>query len=153
MSGWRPALRIARREMLRAKGRSLLVLVMVLLPVTAVATMSTLLRTSEVDRVEGLPSTLGAASARLDVVSGRVQQDPLARSIGQYEQVPPPTPEQIRARLPQGARLLEVRERYDSPRLQHGEVGRRVTPVAVDLRDPERRASFRVVAGRAPGDG
>lgn len=150
MRGWRPALRIARREMLRAKGRSLLVLVMVLLPVTAVATMSTLLRTSEVDRVEGLPSTLGAASARLDVTSGRVQQDPLARSIGQYEQVPPPTTEQIRTRLPEGSRLLEVRERYDGSRLQDGKVGRRVTPIAVDLRDPQRRAPFRLVEGRVP---
>ncbi len=35
--GWRPALRIARRDALRNRGRTALILLMVLLPVTAVA--------------------------------------------------------------------------------------------------------------------
>jgi putative ABC transport system permease protein len=37
MKGWRPALRIARREARRARGRSLLVVAMILLPVAALS--------------------------------------------------------------------------------------------------------------------
>lgn len=150
MSGWLLALRIARREMLRAKGRSLLVLVMVLLPVTAVVGLSTLLRTSEIDRVEGLPTTLGSASARLDVAGGRVVQDPLLRSQGQYAEPARPTSAEVRELLPEGSRLLEVREAFDAVALDDGDRRRRVSPVAVDLRDPTLRAAFVVLEGRAP---
>lgn len=150
MSGWVPALRIARRELLRARGRALLVLAMVLLPVTAVAALSTLLRTSEIDPVEGLPSSLGSASARLDAMDGRVQQDPFLKSSGQYGQGRRATEAEVLERLPAGSRLLAVRESYDALRLVDGERGRRVTLVAVDLREGATAGPFRIVAGRAP---
>ena len=54
LRGWRPALRMARREALRARGRSVLVLVMVGLPVLAVVALDTLGRTSSASAVEGL---------------------------------------------------------------------------------------------------
>jgi putative ABC transport system permease protein len=59
------ALRIARREVGRARGRSALVLALVMLPVLVVTVASTLLRTAEVSRVEALPRELGAAAASI----------------------------------------------------------------------------------------
>jgi putative ABC transport system permease protein len=60
---WRPALRIARREAVRAKGRSVLVLVMIALPVLAVVGADVLVRTADVTTVEGLDRQLGQADA------------------------------------------------------------------------------------------
>ena len=150
MSGWVPALRIARRELLRAKGRSLLVLVMVLVPVAAVVCLSTLLRTSEIDVVEGLPRNLGEASARLDVTGAVVEQDPLLRSVGQYDSAPPPSGAELLAELPAGSRLLEVRDVQQSVAVQVGERLRRVSVVGVDLGDSALRGPYLVLDGRAP---
>ena len=63
LRGWRPALRIARREALRARGRSILVLVMIGLPVLAIVALDTLVRTADVSTVEGLDRQIGAADA------------------------------------------------------------------------------------------
>ena len=62
---WRLALRIARREALRHRVRTLLVLAMVGLPITAVVAAGTLLATRDVTPVEALPRTLGAADVRI----------------------------------------------------------------------------------------
>lgn len=150
MSSWRPALRIARRELLRAKGRTVVVLLMVLLPVTAVVCLSTLLRTSEIDVVEGLPVNLGDAAARLDVAGGIVQQDPLLRSSSHYDSAPVPTADELRAALPAGSRLLPVREQYEQSSVQVGDRRRRISTVAVDLADAGLRGPYQVVDGRAP---
>ncbi|MGY1839540.1 MULTISPECIES: hypothetical protein [unclassified Modestobacter] len=66
---WRLALRIARRDALRARGRSALVLLMVGLPVLAIVGGDTLYRTAETSAVEQLPTTLGAADARIEGVA------------------------------------------------------------------------------------
>ena len=54
MSGWRPALLIARRDALRHRGRSILVLVMISLPVLAVSAAAVVIKTAEVTGVEGM---------------------------------------------------------------------------------------------------
>lgn len=65
-AGWRPALRIARRDALRARGRSALIVLMVMLPVAAVAFADVMMRTSELDARERLSIELGrAADARV----------------------------------------------------------------------------------------
>ena len=66
LAGWGVALRIARRETLRAKGRSALVLFLIMLPVLVVTAASTLLRTADVSTVEALPRELGAADAAIE---------------------------------------------------------------------------------------
>ena len=71
-SGWRVALRLAAREALRAKGRSLLVLVMITLPVLAVTTASVLYATSDISGKESLDRRLGTvASASVSPVAAR----------------------------------------------------------------------------------
>jgi putative ABC transport system permease protein len=66
----RPALRIARRGPLRARGRSMLVAVLVGVPVMLVGTLTILLRTDDVSAAEGLPRAMGQAAA-LVVPQGR----------------------------------------------------------------------------------
>ena len=149
MSGWSPALRIARRELRRSKGRSAVVLLMVLLPVVAVSAGSTLVRTQDVSTVEGLPRELGSSTARLEFLGGAVEQDPTLDYLGQRDPVDRPAPADVLAALPAGASLLPVAEDY-SARLQLGERRRSVTTVAVDLRDPAQRGPFSLLSGRAP---
>ncbi len=58
-------LRMARREATRARGRSLLVLVMIALPVLAVTAADVVMRTADVSGSEALERRLGAADARV----------------------------------------------------------------------------------------
>ena len=158
-SGWRPALRIARRELLRARGRTLLALLMVLLPVTAVVAGDTLLRTGEIDVVEGLPLDLGEAQARIDPTpyAGAVRQSPdLRRSEGPAQPASEPQASTVdeaalREVLPGGSRLLAVRDDFTprGVRMADGRVARAVS-VAADLRDAGARGPWQVLRGRAP---
>jgi len=66
LRSWRPALRIARRDATRARGRSALVLVMIGLPVLAIVCLDTLTRTTDVS----VRDIVGATTrSRLPMVS------------------------------------------------------------------------------------
>lgn len=71
LSGWRLALRLAARDALRHRARSLLVLVMIALPVAAVAVADTVYSTSATTGTEALERRLGTAEARVDLTAGR----------------------------------------------------------------------------------
>jgi putative ABC transport system permease protein len=64
LSSWRLALRIARRDALRAKGRSALVVAMIALPILGVTAADLALRSGELSRAEELTRDLGRADAR-----------------------------------------------------------------------------------------
>ena len=66
-TGWVPALRVARREATRAKGRSALVLGMIALPVLGVTAADVLISTAEVSGAEAIERRLGTADARIEV--------------------------------------------------------------------------------------
>jgi putative ABC transport system permease protein len=75
--GWRPLLRLAWRDALRARGRSVLVLVMIALPVLAVTAATVVMATSDVSGSESLERRIGAADAKIDFQDvGRVLQEP-----------------------------------------------------------------------------
>lgn len=63
MTGWRIPLRIARREAMRSRGRSLLMLVMIALPVMGVTAADVLIATQNVSSVESLNRRLGTGAA------------------------------------------------------------------------------------------
>ena len=156
LRGWRPALRIARREALRARGRSALVLVMVGLPVLAIVCLDTLARTQAVSPREGLTRQLGSADALVtyDGETGPVDQSPTlsARSsAGPAPGQPPlpaPTTETLRRLLGPGTRVLEVRQGRTPVRTAVGEA--RPDTYALDLRDPMTRGLFDLRSGRFP---
>ncbi|CAA9336617.1 MAG: hypothetical protein AVDCRST_MAG07-2492 [uncultured Frankineae bacterium] len=153
-TGWRPALRIARRELLRARARTLVVLLMVLLPVTGVVALDTLLRTADVSAVESLPVELGDADARIDLLpyGGAVLQSPDGREMGTGPGSGPMLDERaLRAALPPASRLLLVRESV-LPRAFRAGADRvvRAGAVGADLREAAGRGPFRLRSGRAP---
>lgn len=78
LRGWRLPLRVAWRDARRSRARSLLVLVMIALPVAAVAIADTVYSTAEVSGGEVLERRLGTAAALVEVQdgAGRVFQKP-----------------------------------------------------------------------------
>ncbi|MFJ1752247.1 FtsX-like permease family protein [Kitasatospora sp. NPDC088134] len=77
-SAWRAALRIARRDALRAKGRSALVLAMIALPVLGVAGVDVAARSAQLEPEERIARTMGTADARIEMYApgGTVLQAP-----------------------------------------------------------------------------
>jgi putative ABC transport system permease protein len=67
---WAPAVRMARREAWRAKGRSILVLTMIALPVLAVTAADVVIATSEVKGGEAVERRIGGADALVRVDRG-----------------------------------------------------------------------------------
>lgn len=82
-STWSVALRMARRDVRRHKGRSALVVVMVLLPTLLLSTVTTLAYTSDVQGAEQIPALMGTGQAYLDQPDTlRFQQAPDPSSGG-----------------------------------------------------------------------
>jgi putative ABC transport system permease protein len=157
VTGWRTALRIARREARRARGRSILVVAMIMLPVAALAFAAvytdTFTLTPE-ERAERLMGTAQAVLAR--PMDAPVHQDPtdldLSGPTGAVaptaEPAPPPTAKGLLALLPPGSRVvrdqtgpLQVRTAAGT-----GTVGARM----LDATDPLAHGILRQLTGRAP---
>jgi len=66
VSGWRPALRVARRSVRRHLGRSLLVIAMIALPVAAATVADGLVRATT-DRAVDMDRAMGTADARVNI--------------------------------------------------------------------------------------
>lgn len=65
-AGWRPLVRIARRDALRARGRSALIVAMVALPILALTATDVLARSAQLDPTEKVARRLGQAQAQLE---------------------------------------------------------------------------------------
>ncbi|MDT0307111.1 ABC transporter permease [Streptomyces sp. DSM 44917] len=118
LTTWRLALRIARREAVRAKGRSALVVAMIALPILGVSAADLALRSSELSPQEQLTREMGRAEARFRVETDGtpVLQSPEADEVlyvdPETEGLPdarPTTPgevaERLRALLPPGTEV------------------------------------------------
>lgn len=151
---WRPILRMARRDALRHRGRSVLVLFMIALPVLAVTAADVVYTTSDVSGVEGIERRIGAADASVSFLGGEVQQgaDPHdSVSWGGSEDAEdaagfgPASISRILGRTVEGAERREgsVRARTDKGVSEF-------PALELDLRSPMAEGLFTVVAGRAP---
>lgn len=155
LAGWRPALRLARRDALRARGRSLLVLVMIALPVLAVSAAAVVQATSDVSGIEGADRRMGAAEARIRPVGGAVLQspDPEDYSAGGWATQgdttgPKPSYDAVKAVLGD-VRTITLREGYTEIPLGERRVS--LTAREVDLRDPLADGLFTLTDGRVAG--
>ncbi|GAA4373531.1 FtsX-like permease family protein [Nocardioides caricicola] len=153
MTSWRLALRLARRDALRSRGRSILVLVMIALPVLAVTAADVVIQTQQVSSVEGLDGRLGAAEAQVTVpAEGRPMAqrfDPNTGTTTVGRKQPAPTVEQLSAALG-GDRLVEQRAGSVTLATDKGITYAEATEV--DLRDPVASSLFRLTSGRLPED-
>ncbi|MGW6745733.1 FtsX-like permease family protein [Streptomyces sp. NPDC055025] len=124
---WRAALRIARRDAWRSKGRSFLVLSMIALPILGVSAFDLTLRSAELSTQEQLDRTLGQADAQItDPGFGGepLYQNPEADSytpVADYRDRPwPDGPGDISKAVPAGATVLEDTTGVGKLRTTHG---------------------------------
>lgn len=154
---WKLALRIARREALRHKGRSLLVAAMLALPVAGAGAADTLYRTAQLSPAERATRAMGAGDALVTFVapvpieqlpSGSVPIPPQAQQLidGALQGVRIPSPA---AYLPPGTRLVplpdSVSVRVQSP---HGYFS--LTATERPLADLLLAGLYHRESGRAP---
>ncbi|MFD5750939.1 ABC transporter permease [Streptomyces sp. NPDC127033] len=111
---WRAALRIARRDAVRNKGRSFLVLAMIALPILGVGAIDLTIRSSELSATETMERELGDADARFsdpELGGEPLIQDPEGEAYqpkGDFEENPyPEGPTDVKKAIPAGAAVLE----------------------------------------------
>jgi putative ABC transport system permease protein len=150
---WRPMVRIARRDALRFRGRSLLVLVMIALPVLAVTAADVVLQTRDISGAESADRRLGTADARVTFEGTRdLQQmpDPDAGSgsTGYRRSTVDPTVATIETVLGREVRGVERRDGTVMVSTDRGAVPADATET--DLGDPLTTGLFGLTEGRLP---
>ncbi|MFE6050113.1 FtsX-like permease family protein [Kitasatospora sp. NPDC056446] len=173
LSAWRVALRMARRDALRAKGRSALVIAMVALPVLGVTGADVVFRSADLTPAERAVRVMGQAAAELQLVErgATVKQAPdpdkglttrNATDDAKDGAAPQHTPEQqrsldtepaelARGLLPAGAVLIPDRQGpYTAASSAEGLLSTRVSEA--DLADPVWKGRVDLVKGRAPAN-
>ncbi|MGI9120855.1 MAG: FtsX-like permease family protein [Acidimicrobiales bacterium] len=130
MTGWRVLLRVARRDALRHRGRSLLVALLVALPVAAMTLALTLGRTAELTPDQQAAGVLGQAD--LSISGSGVE------------------PSQWQVLLPRGSRWLRVAHEFNGVAVVRGDELYQSSVVETDLGDPLMAGRYEVVAGRPP---
>ncbi|WP_354642229.1 FtsX-like permease family protein [Kitasatospora camelliae] len=167
LTAWRATLRIARRDVLRAKGRSALVLAMIALPVLGVAGADVVYRSAELEPQERITRYLGGADALVNSytrgmtvfqeasgterTSVRYRPDN-AQPTAAERRSAETEPEQLaRELLPAGSVLLPVGpSQRAAATTVAGQLGVEVTEA--DLTDPVWHGTLNVVEGTAPGN-
>ncbi|MFD0400505.1 FtsX-like permease family protein [Kitasatospora sp. NPDC127121] len=171
LSAWRVALRIARRDALRAKGRSALVIAMVALPVLGVTGADVVFRSADLEPAEHVVRVMGQAAGELQMVErgSTVLQAPdpdkgmttkSAKDEAKNGAAPQYTPAQQRSLdtepaelakqlLPPGATLVPERQGpYIAAGSSQGLLSTGTTEL--DLTDPVWNGRVNLVKGRAP---
>ncbi|HET9139941.1 ABC transporter permease [Actinophytocola sp.] len=154
MTGMRPALRIARREALAAKGRSVLVVALIMVPVAAVTFLSIAWDSFELTVGERADRQMGAAAA---VVSwpgeNPVRQLPDHAIAFPVDSTKPPgsgaaSDDRLRALLPPGTRFIRDQDGNLTVHTASG-IGT-ITTRSLDYADPLAVGIYRPLQGRAP---
>ena len=150
--GWRVAIRLARRDAWRGKGRALLVILLIALPVAAVTTVDVYARAqnSATSLTARTLRTLGtAADARVSLgQGGPVIQAPI-ELLGDAPNGPPPTKAEVVRTLPAGSRLVsEGQESYVF--LEAGEWGVAQSVLSQDTKDAVIAGLWKVQSGQLP---
>ncbi|NUS08870.1 MAG: ABC transporter permease, partial [Nonomuraea sp.] len=152
MSAAGAALRMARRNAWRSRGRSALIMVMIGLPVLVITTLLTYTQTASVSSREGLTAELGAADARLvQTPKGTVlHQEPNGTSWNTADAEPGPLgpgEAEAAALLGPGTRLVPFGVGVLPLNGEH------VQALRTDLRDPLTKGMLTLSEGRLPGAG
>ena len=156
LGGWRAALRVARREARRARGRSALVLAMIMLPVAALAFIAVAQDTFTLTPNERANRLMGTAQALVAWPhDGPVQQGPAQLDAFGFsgpasetaEPTGPPSIERLLALLPPGTTAIgdQVGTLAVDTAAGTGNLGARM----LDVADPLARGIFRQLSGRA----
>ncbi len=153
---WGPAFRIARRDAWRSRGRSLLVIVLIGLPVFALGVADVFYRSYQLDPGERVQREIGAATAGVQWFGRPVQQTP-AGWLGPFATVasttaktpPAPSTRTVLTHLPAGSRAIEQLTEF-STSVQLPDRIKLADLIGLDYRDPIAAPLVRQVSGRAP---
>ncbi|MFJ3654541.1 ABC transporter permease [Streptomyces nigra] len=154
---WRAAVRIARRDAWRSKGRSFLVLAMIALPILGVSALDLTVRSAELTPTQRMERTLGAADARFtDARTGGVAilQDPEGEQstpAGDYSSPDTPWPDgptDVTKTIPAGSTVLTDSTGTAKLTTTHGLLQTEVRELAAA--DPVARGIMRLQEGRFP---
>ncbi|WP_330438100.1 FtsX-like permease family protein [Streptomyces griseoaurantiacus] len=154
---WRAAVRIARRDAWRSKGRSFLVLAMIALPILGVSALDLTVRSAELTPAQRMDRTLGAADARFtDAQMGgaAILQDPAGernRPAGDYDSPGkswPEGPTDVTKAIPAGSKVLTDSNGTAKLTTAHGLLQTEVRELAAA--DPVARGIMRLREGRFP---
>ncbi|WP_194896987.1 FtsX-like permease family protein [Catenulispora pinisilvae] len=156
---WKVAVRIARREALRHKGRSALVAAMLALPVAGASAADTLYHTTKLTTVEQVRRDLGHADALVSFVAptpieqlpdgtvpGSAQAGGMLTGALQGVQVASPIDSGV---LPAGSRVVPMPDQQEL-RVEAPQGADSVSVVERDLGDPLLSGLYVHKAGRAP---
>ncbi|MFG3353006.1 FtsX-like permease family protein [Streptomyces sp. NPDC048001] len=152
---WRATIRIARRDAWRAKGRSLLVLAMIALPILGVSAADLTLRSAELSAEEAAARSMGAADGRLsDTGWGGtpILQSPAGDQYAPAEeldwQTVPEGPVDLASVLPEGATTLRDTVATAKLRTAHGLLQTDIRELKPD--DPLAEGLMPLLSGRLP---
>ncbi|GGM29787.1 FtsX-like permease family protein [Micromonospora yangpuensis] len=154
VGSWRAALRIARREAVRARGRTALVFAMITLPVLVLSFVAASVDMAELTPAEANGRRLGSADLELRwYTGGPLEQDEWGYDWQQTHEVDdphrPPSTAQVTDLLPAGSRASQVGRWLNLTVEFDGRIDE-FQARAVDLADPLARGPARLLAGRAP---
>ncbi|WP_405855351.1 ABC transporter permease [Streptomyces sp. NBC_00090] len=152
---WRAAIRIARRDAWRSKGRSSLVLAMIALPILGVSALDLTYRSSELSPAERVERAMGAADAILrdaEVEGVPIYQDPLGEMhtpVKDYKDQPWPNgPTDVTKTFPAGSTVLTDRSGSAKLTTAHGLLTAEVRELKTS--DPMTRGIMTLLSGRFP---
>jgi putative ABC transport system permease protein len=149
VNGWRAALRIAWREARRSRGRSALVVALILIPVAALSFAAIVYDSTELTPDEDAARHMGTTEAMVRWAHrGPVIQQPnqlLGIPAGK-EEGPEPSEERLRALLP-GSQLVSVQHTGVNIRTTAG-IGRAEARM-IDLDNPLTKGTVTVLEGRS----
>ncbi|MER7889643.1 ABC transporter permease [Micromonospora sp. NPDC094482] len=155
VGSWRAALRIARREARRARGRTTLVFSMITLPVLVLAFLAASYDMGQLTPQERVDRQLGIADAALRWMGDRpVVQDQWGEAWHSRDAEYPTfgrvaTAEQVTALLGPGSRATQVRL-WTPVTFRIGDRDETVQGRTLDLTDPLARSTVRLRDGRVP---
>jgi len=156
MAGWRTALRIAWREARRAKGRALLVVAMIALPVAALTLGAVTWDTFRYTAQERADRLMGGAQAVVTwPQEGEAQQIPNDLNVisfttrqAEAEQGSEPTEERLLALLPPGT--TAITDQQTRLNLQTATGTAPITTRLLDYANPLAHGIYRQLSGRPP---
>jgi putative ABC transport system permease protein len=153
VKGWHALFRLAWRDVLRSRGRSALIMVMIALPVLGVTAAAVFASTQDVSSREGIDRRIGTADASLN----------LERGVGHVFQGADPekgnsgsdstrhalaTPAQLTGILGDRAVLVPRREDYTNTVIDGRYRG--IRTISADLGNEVFRGTYELVSGRLP---
>ncbi|MBB5872276.1 putative ABC transport system permease protein [Allocatelliglobosispora scoriae] len=151
LRSWAVSLRIARREARRNRGRSLLVLAMIGLPVLGLSFAAVSYDMFNLTRPELIERRLGAADALVSWAGGPVNQlTPGSVESGGSDKTPPeiPTTAEIEALFPAGSRAVSIMQGTAQMRTATG-IGN-VSAFALTIADPVTAGMVTLLDGVPP---